>query len=377
MKRAILPHFFRDLHRVYPMRFLCLMKWHILANIGRTLLFSLLPLAVLLLAIEIGVRVASIDVRSKSRQFPINQDIDFPEIYKLDYGLFWRFRPNQEIASKVFSVATYRINSRGFRGDEPRPDAACRIVALGNSCSFGWAVREQYIWTTVLESMLNETQNGTDYDVINAGVPGYSSHQGRILCSELLSDLKPQYLCIMFGWNDHWTAGDAGADRDIQMPSSFTLSVLNVLMPFKSFQLFQKLAETSDEPARDITINTIDGARRVPIEQFRENLDDLVDSAQAYGATPLLIIPPIAPESVTTSALQRLHRQYEQIIREVAEARKVTCVDLQSAFDSTGDLFPGKQDPVHFGVEGHRLVAGILYDVITEMRKGSDSTSFR
>ncbi|MEK7775263.1 MAG: GDSL-type esterase/lipase family protein, partial [Candidatus Zixiibacteriota bacterium] len=229
------------------------MKRRIPTNIGRTLLFSLLPLAVLLLAVEIGVRVASIDVRTKSRQFPINKDINFPEIYRLDHDLFWQFRPNQEISSQVFSAVTYRINSSGLRGEEPKPDAACRIVALGNSCTFGWAVREQYIWTTALESMLNETQGTAKYDVINAGVPGYSSHQGRILCSRLLSEMKPQYLCIMFGWNDHWTAGDGGVDMDIQMPSSLTLTVLNALTPLKSFQFIRKLASTSEFPAPEIT----------------------------------------------------------------------------------------------------------------------------
>jgi len=354
------------------------MKQRILSRMWFAITFSFLPLAVLLLAIEIGVRVASVDVHTRSKTFPINKDVNFPEIYLLDHDLFWRFRPNRDISSQLFSAVTYHINSYGFRGNQPRPHAGCRVLAIGNSCTFGWAVREQYIWTTLLDSILNAEGDSAKYNhVVNAGVPGYSSHQGRILCSQLLHEFKPQYLCIMFGWNDHWTAGEGGSDRDIRMPNSFILGLVNELSLFRSVQLIRKLASPADNTSPMITINTVEGARRVPIEQFRENLNNMVDSAKVYGAAPLLIVPPIAPGSVTSPLLLELHLQYEQVIREVASARGVTCVDLQPAFDSAGNLFPDKYDHVHFGAEGHRLAAQMIYDAIRKKDEDGVSSSFR
>jgi lysophospholipase L1-like esterase len=343
----------------------------------RTIVFSLLPLVVLLLAVEITLRVASVDVNSTSRQFPINQDINFPDVYNLDRDLFWRFRPGRDVSSKRYSAVTYHINSMGFRGKEPRMDGEDLIVALGNSCTFGWAVREEYIWTTKLEHSLNESRTNESFQVINAGVPGYSSHQGRILCSDLVRNLKPQYLLIMYGWNDHWTAGTGGVDRDVEMPHRYALKAINLLAPLKSFQLLRKLADNTSEQSPEVTINTLEGARRVPIEQFRENLSAIVDSARKYSAVPILIVPPISPLSVTTRELQSIHREYQQIIREVAHSLDVRCVDLQPAFDSAGNLFTDKNDPVHFGVEGHELVATKLREAIKTAENKRDSAFSR
>jgi lysophospholipase L1-like esterase len=344
-----------------------------ISKTARALLFSLLPLTVLFLAVEITLRVASVDLLSTSGLFPINKDINFLDVYDLDHELFWRFRPDRDVSSARYSALTYHINKLGFRGDEPHKDGSRRIVALGNSCTFGWSVRQEYVWTTKLDQMLNAESGGKAWEVINAGVPGYSSHQGRILCSKLLENLKPQILLIMFGWNDHWTAGSAGIDREVEMPHPIALKAINMLAPFKTFHLMRKMALGTEEPSPDVTINTLAGARRVPTDQFRENLNAIIDSALNYSATPILVVPPIAPDTVTTRELQSIHRAYQQIICEVANSRKVECVDLQPAFDSTGNLFTAPTDHVHFGVEGHYLVAKTLADRIESKENTFDS----
>ena len=55
---------------------------------------------------------------------------------------------------------------------------------------------------------------GGKYEVINAGIPGYTSLQGeRFLKSDLLK-LEPDIVPIMFAWNDHWAAASGIADKD-------------------------------------------------------------------------------------------------------------------------------------------------------------------
>lgn len=68
------------------------------------------------------------------------------------------------------------INSRGLRGPETtykKPPATFRILNLGDSVVMGWGVREESTYGQQLESLLND-DNDLNFEVINAGVPGWS-----------------------------------------------------------------------------------------------------------------------------------------------------------------------------------------------------------
>ncbi|MEW6402380.1 MAG: hypothetical protein AB1649_11310 [Chloroflexota bacterium] len=70
------------------------------------------------------------------------------------------------------------INSHGLRGPETtheKPAATYRILNLGDSVVMGWGVREDSTYGQQLEALLNEQGAGVlRYEVINAGVPGWS-----------------------------------------------------------------------------------------------------------------------------------------------------------------------------------------------------------
>lgn len=70
------------------------------------------------------------------------------------------------------------INSQGLRGPETayeKPSSTIRILNLGDSIVMGWGVREESTYGRQLEKLLNDDE-GDDmhYEVINAGVPGWS-----------------------------------------------------------------------------------------------------------------------------------------------------------------------------------------------------------
>jgi lysophospholipase L1-like esterase len=70
------------------------------------------------------------------------------------------------------------INSHGLRGPETTyeksPDTF-RILNLGDSIVMGWGVRVEDTYGQRLESLLNEESNvNLNFEVINAGVPGWS-----------------------------------------------------------------------------------------------------------------------------------------------------------------------------------------------------------
>ncbi|MEM5829489.1 MAG: SGNH/GDSL hydrolase family protein [Candidatus Aenigmatarchaeota archaeon] len=89
-------------------------------------------------------------------------------------------RPNYEgIYDGLYlcqSPVYIKINSYGFRDKEYpliKPPNACRIIAIGDSHTFGLGVNLEDSYPKVLERLLNERNDGKNYEVLNFGVPGY------------------------------------------------------------------------------------------------------------------------------------------------------------------------------------------------------------
>jgi len=106
------------------------------------------------------------------------------------------FIPNSSNDSYV--GVPVRINSIGLRDREtavPKPRGVFRVLAIGDSVTFGFGVRLQETYAKQLEARLNSRLNGavTVAEVINAGIEGtgldYYYHSLRTLGSRLEADL--------------------------------------------------------------------------------------------------------------------------------------------------------------------------------------------
>jgi hypothetical protein len=76
-----------------------------------------------------------------------------------------------------------------------------RAMCLGDSCAALGIPK----YPEVLE-----TVSSNEVECINLGTCGYSSEQGRRLWGLYGPRLKPDYVTIYFGWNDHWLADVPG-----------------------------------------------------------------------------------------------------------------------------------------------------------------------
>lgn len=91
------------------------------------------------------------------------------------------------------------IDAEGFRGPEVDPGhRRFRILAIGDSCTFGTALGEEYPYPRVVERALGRA--GREVEVINAGVEGYGP-KNVLLRIEELKRLKPEVTTIYLGWN--------------------------------------------------------------------------------------------------------------------------------------------------------------------------------
>lgn len=91
-----------------------------------------------------------------------------------------------------FSTAI-RTDANGFR-EIPAPPTSegrpiRRVLAVGDSMTFGWGVEAEESWPARLQSHLNSRTNGADLvSVTNAGVSAYSLAQIAILTKEVLTE---------------------------------------------------------------------------------------------------------------------------------------------------------------------------------------------
>ena len=337
------------------------------------LIGAVVSLMIFVIVAELALRVVEVNLYYKNQFFPINRDIDFPEVYEKDPKLFWRFRRDFVTESKMFSKLSYHINSRGIRGPEiSEQKKGPRIIALGNSCTFGWGIPYEITWVYRLQEMLNRQVPSSDVELINAGVPGYSSYQGKIFFAEELLSLNPDMVLIMFGWNDHWKAGHGITDARQQMPHRLILATQNLFSKLKLYQLLRKIVLSSTEKERLVALDDLSGARRVSKEEFYENLKSIVRLARDNKIEPVLLVPPIASLEnyfgVPKTNLHLLHSLYQRQITRVAELEQVRLVDLQAAFDQYHDLFDApREDPIHFNIKGHTVAAAAVAEVVTPL----------
>lgn len=326
---------------------------------SRKLLYSGIIFIAFFTLLEVNLRVIGVESYAENQFFPLNRDVSFVGIYDKDSELFWRLKKDILAESQAFSSLSYRINRDGFRGLEIEEDYQQTILALGNSCTFGWGVIADSIFTARLQQRL------PDYRVLNRGVPGYSSHQGRVLFDRVTSRIAPEITLIMFGWNDHWPAGADISDSEHDPLPQWALDVQNALSRLRTFQMLRRVTlnlSAPDESGRP-RFDRVAGKRRVGLTEFRGNLRAIIERTRFIGSEPILLIPPIAALEVYlpdagASAFHDLHARYQRAIAETAAATGALLIDLQPAFDARSDLFDYPlEDPAHFNAAGHAVVA--------------------
>ncbi|WP_161604527.1 SGNH/GDSL hydrolase family protein [Roseiconus nitratireducens] len=288
---------------------------------------------------------ANLNVERMAFTFPIddyNKSAPQPFLVR-DDTLFWRPR-----------AGVMDHNSHGFYGPEfnvEKQPGVFRIVCLGDSCThFG---PDSY--PDMLRVYLDEMAPG-QFEVINAGVIGYTSFQGRRLLESEVLNWSPDLVTVYFGWNDHWLA----RGRQDKNQNAETSAVVDALRELRVVQLtaFALGGVTSDD--RNVM--------RVEPDDYRQNLARICQECESrdvavwYFTAPHafdLGIPPYLTQSgevADAGSLVPLHQSYNQIVREVANACGAPLVDLASEMDGMNKQQLFIDDHIHLSQGGKLYV---------------------
>jgi lysophospholipase L1-like esterase len=149
----------------------------------------------------------------------VSQALKYAELNPLptvkDFDVLWRNAPSVTKIAPVNPQAyghndtwTIRVNSEGFRGpereDKDAREGVYRILFIGDSVTFGYGVEERDSFVGRVKVMLRTRYPDRRFDIVNAGVPGWSWVQGlRFLQVRGLS-LHPNLVIMAHGVNDQF-----------------------------------------------------------------------------------------------------------------------------------------------------------------------------
>ena len=147
-------------------------------------------------------------------------------------------RPNKSMELMDVMVD---INSDGHRDKEYVVDKSDkhRIIFLGDSLTFGWGVKEEQTFATLIEEDMN-SQSPTE--IINFGTGNYNTEQEVNLFLEKGLKYNPDKVVLFYFINDAETTPEKsglwflGHSQFISFYWSRINSLLNNFMPSKSFQ---------------------------------------------------------------------------------------------------------------------------------------------
>lgn len=120
-----------------------------------------------------------------------------------DDRIIYDLRPKLDVTFQRVPVRTNTCAMRGVEQHVTKEPDAFRIALLGDSFAFGWGVDQGEIFASVLERILNEKAEGRrKIEVLNFGVPGYSTFQEVAVFRERALEFSPDAVLVYFIEND-------------------------------------------------------------------------------------------------------------------------------------------------------------------------------
>jgi lysophospholipase L1-like esterase len=289
-------------------------------------------------------------------------------------------------------------NALGFRGPETtvaKPKGVFRVVALGGSTTYGDQIaRWEDAYPAQLEAMLRA--RGRHVEVINAGVPGYSSWEMLVAFEFRLLDLQPDLLIVYEGINDLYprlvkpsqydgmaTSKGIWKTAESAMPASTLYRIIAVR---RGWMADPSLSQSLFDPAFSAEFCRFNAAytrcdnfgaspdtvlTANPPTYFERNIRSLVALALSNHVQVMLstwaYYPAAIPDApngsfMTLPFVRQAVSEHNQILRSVAQAMHVPLYDLATSFPTDRSLwFEG----MHLTPAGARKQAAAYADFLT------------
>ena len=290
---------------------------------------------------------------------------------EFDPRLFWRLKPDLRgfrVTGRIREHAVdFTVSTHGtLRSPPVSPHKkGLRLLALGDSCTFGLGVDDGQTWPAQLEELLRRQE--IEADVINAGVPGYTAFQGLRLLETRGLDLKPDLVIVSFGFND----------MDREMPRSDpetarTLAVTQWESLLIRSRLYYGLKQALAPVISRGEDGTTEGRPRLAPEEFYETLAAIEARCEAGTMGMIFLVWPYEAQVVNRYADLV---NYQAVAARFCRDRGVPAVNLVQAFiEAKEPLFI---DHIHANAAGCRVAAEAVLPVVVRWARDREARSKR
>jgi len=281
--------------------------------------------------------------------------------------LWWALEPNlvdHAVEGRSFGNPvsfTVSTNARGLRGGPlAEKKRGRRILCVGDSTTFGLGVAGDASWPVQLEARLDA--GAGRFEVVNAGVPGYTAFQGlRYLDKEGLA-LAPDLVVVCFGFND-FSLWDTQTDIEKAIAQRASAERTEE----DSFSDFFVLARRAVREAGE-ALERAAGKKtsRMTPGQYHATIEEIVALCRRENLPVVLMLWPPRSRIAHQNAQAP---PYEAILEDVAVDKGVPLIDLRPVF--AGATEPVYLDPIHVNARGCALVADAAASVVRDVLAAS------
>lgn len=299
-------------------------------------------------------------------------------LYVPDAELFFRLTPDLDVPEtanpRIFDL---RTDSRGLRSAEvslPKPPGTYRVLAVGDSCTFGSGAGQADTWPAQLERDLSRARGDLRFEVLNAGVPGFTSYQALRYLELEGFDLDPDAVAFTTAVNDASPATAGGKRRfggGIMLSDREYAGALRSNRRLGITRLLWRAGLLGSGAAAPGA-----GKRRVSPDEYGRNLEAFAAESRRRGILPVIVAWPLRSQAAEPAADTEIERTLALYQRRAAQAARVegaVFVDLVSGLRGRQALFI---DAVHMGPEGYGVVAEQLAAAILA-RLAAPASGFR
>jgi lysophospholipase L1-like esterase len=355
--------------------------------LARRLIWALLPLLLLWGAWELGARLLG----AGRCEAPLPRADDWMEM-QASTRYLWQLVPGYEVA---MGGGRARINELGVRDELlPGPKGARerRIITLGDSGVFGWGVPGGSTWQEQLEERLRARFEGWDIEVVNLGVPGYSSEQARRLLEDLGWRYEPDLVLVATVFSDcnidafqdpvalALVDPDSRPGHRLLRGSRLYCSLWNAWAGWYAARSGTRNRVLVPGIPRDTSqLERMDrwvDLSRVPMARYRENLIAMHEASQERGASMALMtlaqewdagLWTVEHRAPPTPDEHLAWMPYRQAMADLAASRGLPLFSMPDAMAqaaSEGDPQRLFVDPVHPSAEGATVMAEALAEAL-------------
>lgn len=352
--------------------------------------------------------------------------ISVERYYVFPPGMVRILKPRSDLMPGISGDAHFAINESGMRGDPYPKDKRFKILAIGGSTTICSFLDQAEAWPQLLQEKLNTA--GDEIWVGNVGRSGHNTRHHMLHVEKLLEQhADVDLIIILVGANDmsmrlkrdvnfRTLENEERVYREKLMYQSFSVFPLDGSgRPFyykntEIYRLLRKLRRhfiyKSDNTQVEDTFGTAYQQRRenranasriltslpdmsLALDEYRRNLNRLIDMAQERGSRIVFLTQPYMwrqdlPESLSrllwlggvgdfqktsgqpyysVEALAKAMQNYNQTLLNVCRDRGISCLDLAQLVPQDTTSF---SDDIHFNEQGARTVADAVARFLRE-----------